>query len=277
MRGGLDAFLKAFLIIVICLLLGFVSAGVDIKGSARAQTKKAGDVTSLVDFDIITLNYKNYEKDRKAPVQFTHRKHAGEYKIFCWECHHDYKDGKNIYSAWGKTQKCNECHDPLEKQGKAMKLQTSFHLSCSNCHVERAIYEKEPRAYRKCGKCHIEVVMIENEGYKKDKSGPVKFQHRKHEIKYLNLEDKNIPCTECHHEYKDGKNIWKEGDPVKKCGAEDCHDPLKKKDKKNHKLQIAYHKNCKACHKAIVKAGKKKPKQAPYRKCSLCMGKNWRS
>ena len=154
MRGGLGAFLKAFFIIVICLLLGFVSAGVDIKGSARAQTIVTEGVTNLVDFDIITLDYKNYEKERKAPVQFTHRKHAGEYKIFCWECHHDYKDGKNIYSAWGKTQKCNDCHDPVEKQEKAMKLQTSFHLSCKNCHEERAIYKKEPRAYRKCVKCH---------------------------------------------------------------------------------------------------------------------------
>ncbi len=153
MRGVRGAFLKAFLIII-CLSVGFVVATADTKRMAGAQTNEPEDIASLGDFDIITLDYKNYEKDRKAPVQFTHRKHAGEYKIFCWECHHDYKDGKNIYSAWGTTQKCNDCHDPLEKQKKAMKLQTSFHLSCKSCHEERAIYDKEPRAYRKCVKCH---------------------------------------------------------------------------------------------------------------------------
>lgn len=117
-----------------------------------------------------------------------------------------------------------------------------------------------------------EVVTIENKGYKKDKKGPVKFQHKKHQDEYKNVEDKKIECTECHHKYDENKkNTWKEGDPVQKCGAEDCHDPLKKKDKIK-KLQIAYHKNCKDCHKALVKAGKKKDKEAPYKKCKTCMG-----
>ncbi len=116
-------------------------------------------------------------------------------------------------------------------------------------------------------------VLIQGKDYKKDKKGPVKFQHKKHQEEYLNLDDKKIDCTECHHEYKDEKNVWKEGDPVKKCGVEDCHDPLKKKGKKQHKLQIAFHKNCKECHKTIVKAGKKKAKEAPYKKCVKCMGK----
>jgi hypothetical protein len=118
-----------------------------------------------------------------------------------------------------------------------------------------------------------EEVVIENKGYKKDKKGPVTFQHKKHQEEYLNLDDKKIACTECHHKYEDEKNVWKEGDPVKKCGAEDCHDPLKKKGKKQHKLQIAFHKNCKDCHKAIVKAGKKKANEAPFKKCVNCMGK----
>jgi hypothetical protein len=102
-------------------------------------------------------------------------------------------------------------------------------------------------------------VKIENEGYKKDKKGPVKLSHKKHAQEY------KLGCTECHHEYKDGKNVWKEGDPVKKCSA--CHDPENKKGNAD-KLQNAYHKNCKNCHKDMVKEGK--AKDAPFKKCNDC-------
>ena len=105
-------------------------------------------------------------------------------------------------------------------------------------------------------------VNIENQGYKKDKKGPVKLSHKKHSTDY------KVACTDCHHDYKDGKNCWKEGDPVKKCG--DCHDP-QKKDGKVMKLQNAYHKNCKNCHKALVKEGKSD--KAPFKKCNQCHAK----
>jgi predicted aldo/keto reductase-like oxidoreductase len=100
-------------------------------------------------------------------------------------------------------------------------------------------------------------VAIENEGYKKDKKGPVKLSHKKHSAEY------KVACTECHHDYQDGKNVWKEGKPVKKCSA--CHNPLKKEGKVG-KLQLSYHKNCKDCHKAVAKEGKK----APFKKCKEC-------
>ena len=102
-------------------------------------------------------------------------------------------------------------------------------------------------------------VTISNKGYKADKKGPVKLSHKKHSTDY------KVACTDCHHEYKDGKNVWKEGDPVKKCA--DCHDPLKKQGK-TKKLQTAYHKNCKDCHKALIKAGKSD--KAPFKKCNDC-------
>ena len=98
-------------------------------------------------------------------------------------------------------------------------------------------------------------LMIENQGYKTDKKGPVKFSHEKHSKDY------GVACTDCHHEYSDGKNTWKEGDPVKKCNA--CHDPIKT-DGNVHKLQTAFHKNCKDCHK------EHKDKNAPYKKCNDC-------
>jgi hypothetical protein len=101
--------------------------------------------------------------------------------------------------------------------------------------------------------------MIDNQGYEKDKKRPVPLSHKKHSVDY------GVACTDCHHEYQDGKNIWKEGKPVKKCSA--CHDPLKKQGK-TKKLQNAYHRNCKNCHKALMK--KDKSKKVPYKKCNDC-------
>lgn len=100
-----------------------------------------------------------------------------------------------------------------------------------------------------------DTINIENQGYSKDKKGAVKFSHKKHSTDY------KVACTECHHDYKDGKNVWKEGEAVKKCG--DCHNPLKKEGKVK-KLQDAYHRNCKNCHKAL------EGKDAPYKKCNDC-------
>lgn len=104
-------------------------------------------------------------------------------------------------------------------------------------------------------------IIIENQGYKKDKKVPVKFSHKKHSAEY------GAACTECHHDYQDGKNVWKEGDPVKKCSA--CHSPIKNVGKAK-KLQLSYHKNCKDCHKKMAKEGKKK---APFKKCKDCHSK----
>lgn len=103
-----------------------------------------------------------------------------------------------------------------------------------------------------------EVIMIENQGYAKDKKGPVKFSHKKHSADY------KIACTECHHTYQDGKNVWKEGDKVQKCS--ECHNP-EKKEGKVMKLQNAFHKNCKNCHKELQEAGKP---TGPFKKCNDC-------
>jgi len=102
-------------------------------------------------------------------------------------------------------------------------------------------------------------VLIQNLGYKKDKKGPVLLTHKRHVDTY------NVTCTDCHHDYKDGKNMWNEGMPVKKCSA--CHDPLKKQGKVM-KLNSSYHRNCKSCHKEICKTDKSK--HAPYKKCTKC-------
>ncbi len=101
-----------------------------------------------------------------------------------------------------------------------------------------------------------DVIKIENK-YPVDKKGPVNFSHKKHEVDY------KVACTECHHEYKDGKNVWKQGDPVKKCA--ECHPAEGKQGDKVLNLQNAFHKNCKDCHKQ-----KNDDAKAPFKKCTGC-------
>lgn len=101
-----------------------------------------------------------------------------------------------------------------------------------------------------------QVIEIENKGYTKDKKSPVPFDHMAHT-------KAGVKCDDCHHVYKDGKNTWKEGDEVQKCST--CHDLNKDTEKdgmKVMKLQNAYHRNCKNCHK--------EKKKGPYKKCNDC-------
>jgi hypothetical protein len=95
---------------------------------------------------------------------------------------------------------------------------------------------------------------IDTQGvYEKKTKSPVVFPHVKH---------KALKCIDCHHEYKDGKNVWQEGQEVKKCGA--CH-----KDKAQEKvlgLKEAFHKQCDGCHKQM----KKDKKQTGPTSCTKC-------
>jgi len=100
---------------------------------------------------------------------------------------------------------------------------------------------------------------LESKVYKEHKKALVTFTHKKHNVDY------KIACTDCHHVYQDGKNVWKEGDEVQKCEA--CHSEAKapkgedapklskaEEIKKFH--YSAIHENCKGCHKDLKTAGK---------------------
>jgi hypothetical protein len=104
-------------------------------------------------------------------------------------------------------------------------------------------------------------ITLEDEGYKSNRRGPVYFSHLNH------AEDYGVLCEDCHHHYQDGENVWEEGDPVKRCA--ECHDPRETKGKIKN-LKLAFHKNCKNCHRELAKEGI--TKDAPYRKCSDCHG-----
>ncbi|MBN1832682.1 MAG: cytochrome c3 family protein [Deltaproteobacteria bacterium] len=107
------------------------------------------------------------------------------------------------------------------------------------------------------GSGSIVEIIIENKGYMNDKKKPVKLNHKKHSEEY------EIACDHCHHLYQDGTNVWKEGDSVQKCAA--CHDPMGD-DANVMKLQSAFHKNCRDCHKEMSEEGR----EAPYKKCGDC-------
>jgi len=114
----------------------------------------------------------------------------------------------------------------------------------------------------------VEVVLL-SKLWKTPTKGAVLFTHQNH-IKTL-----NISCSECHHIYEKGKNVWNEDMPVAKC--ETCHDePTVKGErtlspeaqKKN--LKMAFHSNCQGCHK---KTKKENPETKAPVKCSECHGK----
>lgn len=71
----------------------------------------------------------------------------------------------------------------------------------------------------------------------------VRFSHRRHP---KNL----IPCEVCHHDYQRGRNLWREGQPVKKCQA--CHDLIPRAGRLD--IKNAFHRQCKGCHLSKRKA-----------------------
>jgi len=109
----------------------------------------AGDVP-----DELMLDDKSYAKDVKGPVKFTHKKHSEEYKAACTDCHHVYKDGKNVWKEGDPVQKCSECHDADKTEGKVKKLNLAYHSNCKDCHKALAEEGKPTGPFKKCNDCH---------------------------------------------------------------------------------------------------------------------------
>lgn len=146
------SFLKICFIMAICVSAAFLFAASDFKTVINAFAEETENESE--NLDTIVINNLDYEKDRKGPVIFPHLRHARDDKILCWECHHVYEDGKNVYEPWGETYACIDCHDPYEEFDHIPRLQTAYHLCCKTCHEKRKIYGDEPLAYRKCNRCH---------------------------------------------------------------------------------------------------------------------------
>lgn len=196
-------FLRFFLVLIFLLSAGSLIVFsnsilyADDKKESEVISQNADDekmseemVKKIKELEILTIENKGYEKDRKGPAKFEHVKHSREYQISCWECHHEYKDDQqieqpvedvkseqseetvqneepkepkpkylteqNIWSPWGKTKKCSECHDPKEKKDDVIMLQAAYHRNCKSCHMEKRIFDDDVLAYRKCTSCHKE-------------------------------------------------------------------------------------------------------------------------
>ncbi len=112
-----------------------------------------------------------------------------------------------------------------------------------------------------------DVITMDSKVYKKHTKGLVELHHKKH------AEHEGISCADCHHVYKDGKNTWKEGDPVQKCA--ECHNKtgkapkdMKKAEKIKSYHKDAIHENCKSCHKKMIDKGSELGKS--INKCTGC-------
>ena len=109
--------------------------------------------------DVITMNSDGYAKHTKSLVQFSHAKHATDYKVSCGECHHD-DTGKPLELKDGDpVQKCGECHKEFGKLSKADKKmkkadkikkyhKEALHANCVGCH------KKNKKGPKKCSECH---------------------------------------------------------------------------------------------------------------------------
>ncbi|SMC21158.1 Class III cytochrome C family protein [Desulfacinum hydrothermale DSM 13146] len=111
-----------------------------------------------------------------------------------------------------------------------------------------------------------DVITLNPSLWAKHTKSPVEFSHKKHHDEY------GVACTECHHKYEGGQNVWKEGDPVKKC--EECHnEPTIRGEKRlapeqqKLNLKLAFHNNCIKCHRKVKKENRKT--KAPTT-CSKC-------
>ena len=110
----------------------------------------------------ITLNYKDkFSKSIKPPVEFTHEKHADEHAIACNECHHVYKDGKNVWQEGDKVETCITCHPADREEAKKLSkeqgvqildLKNAFHKNCKTCHVK--VKKEGKEAPTQCKECH---------------------------------------------------------------------------------------------------------------------------
>ena len=146
---------KRLLVVFIAVAFVGVVGLVNLQGAAPAATKAP---------DTIVIKSALWPNPTKAPVTFAHKKHSEEYKIACAECHHVYKDGKNVWKQGDPVQKCDACHNeptitgemklPPDKQ--KLNLKIAFHKNCQGCHQD--LKKKDPAKYAKipvtCAQCH---------------------------------------------------------------------------------------------------------------------------
>ena len=109
-------------------------------------------------------NTKAFKKHKKSLVEFSHKKHAEDYKVDCGTCHHDDKGQPLKLAVRDDVKECTECHKPGKAPKKEVtklkadkvakkKLQNEYmygamHSQCIDCH------KAEKKGPTKCAECH---------------------------------------------------------------------------------------------------------------------------
>ena len=136
---------KAALLSLILLFTGFVLTGVSLQAVAEDDESS--------DLDTIIINNEDYSKKRRGPVRFTHKKHARDYQVSCWQCHHVYDEKQQkLIAADGMEAMCADCHE-LKKRGNTPGLRKAYHGRCNKCHRKMKKLKK-PSGPSTCGECH---------------------------------------------------------------------------------------------------------------------------
>ena len=143
-RRAKRVFFVGILAAIFCLLFGHLLVTAASTNAAEEQEFP----------DEILIDNKIYKTDRKGSVYFTHTEHAESYVDACDACHHDYKDGENVWEEGQYVQKCSACHDPQKRNGNVRKLNIAYHKNCKGCHKMLAEEGDTEAPYRQCTDCH---------------------------------------------------------------------------------------------------------------------------
>lgn len=143
-RQAKKVFFIGILAAILCLAFGHLLVSATSQNAAEEQEFP----------DEILIDNKIYKTDRKGSVYFTHTEHAESYVDACDACHHEYKDGENVWEEGQYVQKCSACHDPQKRKGNARKLNIAYHKNCKGCHKMLAEEGGTEAPYRQCTDCH---------------------------------------------------------------------------------------------------------------------------
>jgi len=112
---------------------------------------------------------------KKPPAYFSHDLHVSLYRIKCKYCHHQFVNGKNVWSKDKPIQACSKCHGQNRRQ-----LILAYHNLCFNCHKRlRALSPEADAPVYQCNRCHLpnlEAVKAE------EKRITNKLKHRKKQV-----------------------------------------------------------------------------------------------
>jgi hypothetical protein len=135
------------------VVLFAVSGGIAVM-AAEDPAQGEEQETVVSEKDVIVLDNSDYETDRRGPVRFTHKRHAMDYGINCWDCHHHYEGARNVWRPWEMTLRCSDCHEAEPFDEEAVGLEKAFHVNCQGCHEAMAKEGEKTGPYRGCFGCH---------------------------------------------------------------------------------------------------------------------------